>query len=230
MSLTLVIGNKNYSTWSLRPWLLLRSFGVPFVERRVLLSTPQTSQILKPLSPTGCVPVLFDNDLRVWDSLAICEYVSEQFLADRGWPQDARARAEARALAAEMHSGFQALRQAWPMNIRLQRKLQPPAAVAANIARIDAMWSDCLSRYGGPWLFGEFGIVDAMYAPVALRFHSYQPDLSPGAARYLRTVLADASIQAWIDAALQEKEIIDEDEIDVLAARQQANAALSRDR
>lgn len=219
MSLTLVFGNKNYSTWSLRPWLLLRHFGVPFHEQRVALSTPETAAVLKPISPTSCVPVLLDGDLAVWDSLAICEYVSEQFLGGRGWPADSRARAQARSLAAEMHSGFQALRSAWPMNIRLQRKLAPTPGVAACIKRIDAMWSDCLARHGGPWLFGDFSIVDAMYAPVALRFHSYQPALSVAAERYLQSVLGHPAIQKWMEAARGETEIIEEDEIDFLAQK-----------
>jgi glutathione S-transferase len=219
MSLTLVFGNKNYSTWSLRPWLLLRHFGVPFHEHRIRLSTPETAAVLKPISPTGCVPVLLDGDLTVWDSLAICEYVSEQFLGGRGWPADPRARAQARALAAEMHSGFQALRSAWPMNIRLQRKLEPTPGVAACITRIDAMWSDCLERHGGPWLFGDFTIADAMYAPVALRFYSYQPALSVTAGRYLQTMLANPAVQEWMEAARAETEIIEEDEIDFLAGR-----------
>jgi glutathione S-transferase len=217
MSLTLVFGNKNYSTWSLRPWLLLRHFGVPFHEQRLSLNTPGFAEALKPISPAGRVPVLLDADLAIWDSLAICEYVSEQFLGGRGWPADTRARAHARSLAAEMHSGFQALRNAWPMNIRLQRKLEPAADVAACIKRIDSMWSDCLARHGGPWLFGEFSIVDAMYAPVVLRFYSYQPVLSAAASRYLQTVLAHPAIQEWMEAGRAETEIIEEDEIDFLA-------------
>src|SRR3990167_2075324 len=144
MSLVLVFGNKNYSSWSLRPWLLLRHFGVPFEERRLPLFKPETVAALKSISPTGCVPVLLDGDFAIWDSLAICEYVSEQFLAGKGWPTDARARARARSLAAEMHSGFQALRNSWPMNIRLQRTLQPSAEARKNIDRIEAIWAECL--------------------------------------------------------------------------------------
>lgn len=219
MSLTLVFGNKNYSTWSLRPWLLLRHFGVPFNEQRLSLFTPEAVEVLKPLSPTGCVPVLLDADLTIWDSLAICEYVSEQFLGGRGWPADTRARAQARSLAAEMHSGFQALRNAWPMNIRLQRKLVPTPGVAACIKRIDNMWSDCLARHGGPWLFGDFSIADAMYAPVVLRFYSYQPELSAAASRYLQTALGHPALQEWMEAGRSETEIIEEDEIDFLAQR-----------
>jgi len=219
MSLTLVFGNKNYSSWSLRPWLLLRHFGVPFHEQRIRLSTPETAAELKPISPTGRVPVLLDGDLTVWDSLAICEYVSEQFLNGGGWPADSKARAHARSLAAEMHSGFQALRSAWPMNVRLQRKLEPAPDVAACIARLDSMWSECLARHGGPWLFGEFSIADAMYAPVVLRFHSYQPQLGVAATRYLQTMLAHPALQEWMDAARAEVEVIEEDEIDFLARK-----------
>ena len=219
MSVTLVIGNKNYSSWSLRSWLLLRHFGVPFHEQRIPLSTPETAAQLLAISPAARVPVLLDGDLRVWDSLAIGEYVSEQYLGGRGWPQETSARAHARSLAAEMHAGFQALRNAWPMNIRLQRKLEPAPEVADCIKRIDSMWSDCLAQHGGPWLFGEFSIADAMYAPGGLRFHSYQPQLSAAAARYGQVMLAHPALQEWMDAARAEVEIIEEEEIDFLAQK-----------
>lgn len=216
MSLTLIIGNKNYSTWSLRPWLLLRHFGVPFHEKRLSLFTPGTVEYLKPISPTGCVPVLLDNGLVVWDSLAICEYASEQFLAGKGWPEEVKARAEARSLAAEMHSGFQALRSQWPMNIRLRRRLEVSGRLEADIKRIDTMWRLALQAHGGPWLFGEFSIADAMYAPVVLRFYSYQPALCGEAQAYMRTTLEHPAIVEWMDAGRAETEIIEEDEIDFI--------------
>jgi len=212
--LTLVIGNRNYSSWSLRPWLLLHRFGQTFIEVRIALGKPDTRARLQQYSPTLKVPVLIHDSFTVWDSLAICEYVSEQLLDGRGWPQQSAARARARSLAAEMHSGFGALRSQWPMNIRLRRKLPvEDAALAADIRRIEQIWSECLAQSGGPWLFGNFGIVDAMFAPVVLRFHSYQPELNAGASAYMQTVLADASLQEWMAAARAETEVIKEDEV-----------------
>lgn len=213
MPLVLVFGNKNYSTWSLRPWLLLRHFEVTFTELRLSLFTAEARQKLKPISPTGCVPVLLDEDFAIWDSLAICEYVSEQYLEGKGWPTEVQARARARSLAAEMHSGFQALRNHWPMNLRLQRKLQPTAEVQRNIDRIEAIWNECLANSGGPWLFGNFSIVDAMFAPIALRFYSYQPELSAGSRQYLHTVLQHPAVREWMAAGQAETEIIKEDEV-----------------
>ena len=214
--LTLVIGNKNYSSWSLRPWLLLRHMGVPFDEVRVPLSTPETADLLRQHSPTMKVPVLKDAALTVWDSLAICEYISEQYLDGRGWPQAVPARAQARSFAAEMHSGFQALRSAWPMNIRLQRKLPVEGALKRDIERMCEIWSRCVEKSGGPWLYGEFGIIDAMFAPVALRFHSYQPELPPPALAYVKTHIANPALQEWMTAGRAEKEVIKEDEVGFL--------------
>jgi glutathione S-transferase len=214
--LTLVIGNKIYSSWSLRPWLLLRHMGLPFSEIRVPLNLPNTKERLKQYSPTGKVPALLDGSLAVWDSLAICEYVSEQHLNGRGWPQSAADRAQARSYAAEMHSGFQALRNAWPMNTRLQRKMPVDEAVGRDIERVSDIWTRCLEKSGGPWLYGEFGIVDAMFAPVALRFYSYQPELPERAAAYVRTQLGTAAMQEWIAAGKEEQEVIKEDEVGYL--------------
>jgi len=214
--LTLVIGNKNYSSWSLRPWLLLRHNRIPFDEIRIALSQPTTAEALRPHSPTLKVPVLKDGALTVWDSLAICEYVSEQYLGGKGWPQQVAARAQARAFAAEMHSGFQALRSNWPMNVRLQRKLPVEGALQRDIGRVSEIWTQCLDKSGGPWLYGEFGIVDAMFAPVALRFHSYQPDLPARAAAYVQTHVNNPALQEWIDAGRAEKEVIKEDEVGYL--------------
>jgi glutathione S-transferase len=215
--LTLVIGNKNYSSWSLRPWLLLQHFGQTFIEVRIPLSQPDTRSRLQKYSPTMRVPVLLHDQLTVWDSLAICEYVSEQLLDGRGWPQATAARARARSLAAEMHAGFQALRGQWPMNCRLQRKLPvDDPALARDLERIVQIWGECLAASGGPWLFGDFGIVDAMYAPVALRLHSYQPELNPPAVSYVRTVLAHPGIVEWMTAGRAEQEVVPEDEVGYL--------------
>lgn len=215
-ALTLVIGNKNYSSWSLRPWLLLRHMGVAFTEIRIPLDLPDTKARLKPLSPTGKVPVLHDGELVVWDTLAICEYVSEQYLNGKGWPEAAAARAQARSLAAEMHSGFQGLRSAWPMNTRLRRKLLPDAAVSRDIERVSDLWTQCLEKSGGPWLFGEFSVVDAMFAPVALRFYSYQPILPSRAAAYVQTHLNNPALKEWMAAGAAETEVIKDDEVGYL--------------
>lgn len=216
MHLTLVLGNKNYSSWSLRPWLLLSHFSVPFEEIRIPLSRPDTQRRLQEYSPTLRVPVLVHDTLTVWDSLAICEYASEQVLKGRGWPWAVADRARARSLAAEMHAGFTALRGQWPMNVRLQRKLVPDAAVARDIARIEQIWTECLEYSGGPWLFGEFGIVDAMFAPVVLRFHAYQPELGAAAAAYRDTMLAHPALRQWMEAGRAESEVIREDEVGYL--------------
>jgi glutathione S-transferase len=209
-NLTLVIGNKNYSSWSLRAWILLRHYNVAFDEIRIPLATPDTVNLLRPHSPSLKVPVLKDGTLTVWDSLAICEYVSERYLDGRGWPQVVAARAQARSFAAEMHSGFQTLRSALPMNVRLQRKLVVDAAAQRDIERISDIWESCLAKSGGPWLYGEFGIVDAMFAPVALRFHSYQPQLSAAAQAYVDTQVDNPALREWVEAARAETQVIKE--------------------
>lgn len=215
-SLTLVFGNKNYSSWSLRPWLLLKHMGIDFVETRIPLDMADTPALIKQFSPTKKVPVLLDGPLTVWDSLAICEYVSEQYLDGRGWPAAVAARAQARALAAEMHSGFSELRSQWPMNIRERRQMPVNAALQKDIARIESSWGDALQRSGGPFLFGDFCIADAMYAPVVLRFNSYQPPLLPLTESYMQTILSLPALQSWMAAARAEIEVIKEDEIGFL--------------
>ena len=202
---TLVIGNKNYSSWSLRPWMLLRHLGLAFDEVQIALSQPDTRSRIAQYSPAGRVPVLRHGALTIWESIAIGEYLCE--LTGRGWPRDRAARAHARALSAEMHGGFQALRDQWPMSARaVGRRTPMTAELAADIARIDALWSDCRQRFGadGPWLCGDYSLADAMYAPVALRFRSYGATLSAAAGSYLDTVLQDAPLQQWLaDAALE---------------------------
>jgi glutathione S-transferase len=203
--LTLVIGNKNYSSWSLRAWIALKHLGVPFEEIQVILDTPTTREDIEHYGPSGRVPVLRLGELAVWDSLAICEYAAE--LTGRGWPQDARARAVARSVCAEMHSGFSHLRSLWPMNARARnRRTAITAALEADIERIDVIWNDCRARFGaaGPWLFGEYSIADAMYAPVVLRFNTYSARISPTARWYMASVLEDPALQEWVAAAKQE--------------------------
>ena len=203
----LVIGNKNYSSWSLRPWLAMKVAGIAFAEERIPLYGPGSKEKILAFSPAGKVPCLVDGDLRVWDSLAICEYLAEKHAGL--WPRDPAARAVARSISAEMHSGFPQLRTHMSMNIRKRHsgKGRTPE-VLAEIARITAMWSDCRARFGaqGPFLFGPFSIADAMYAPVVLRFRTYEVELPPGCRAYADAVLALPALQEWMAAAATEKE------------------------
>jgi glutathione S-transferase len=219
-SLTLVIGNYNYSSWSLRPWALMKHLGLEFAVHRIALDTPTFAAEVARHSPAGRVPVLRDGDLVVWESVAILEYASE-LAGGRGWPQERAARAEARAVAAEMHAGFAALRNAYPMNIRARDRHVPMTEpLAAAIARIDALWTDCRRRYGagGPWLFGGYSAADAMFLPVAFRFQSYgAATLGAEARAYLATALADRLIEPWVHAAQSETEVIDYSEVGVAA-------------
>ncbi len=207
----LVIGNKNYSTWSLRPWLFLKHFDVPFNEVMESLRAEGLSERLAVHSPSKRVPVLVDDGLSVWDSLAICEYVSDKYLGGGGWPSDISKRALARAVSAEMHAGFGALRAELPMNLRAHRTVSLSDAAKRDIARIDELWSSA----DGPWLFGDFSIADCMYAPVALRFPTYDIALSEAATRYQREIREHPAIIEWTKAALTETEIVDEDEAGV---------------
>jgi glutathione S-transferase len=204
-SLTLVIGNKNYSSWSLRPWLFMKHQGIAFNEILIPLDTPSTRENIDKYGPSGRVPVLRKGELAIWDSLAICEYIAE--LTGGGWPKDPATRAVARSVSAEMHSGFSNLRTLWPMNARARnRRTALTAALEADVERIDEIWNDCRGRFGagGPWLFGEYSIADAMYAPVALRFNTYGASISQAARWYIASVLEDAPMQEWLAAAKQE--------------------------
>jgi glutathione S-transferase len=212
--LTLVIGNKNYSPWSLRPWLLMKHVNLEFQELLIPLDTPETREQIDRYAPSGRVPVLRHGTLCVWDSLAICEYVAE--LSGSGWPRAREVRAVARAVCAEMHSGFSTLRSLWPMNARARnRRTAVTAALEADVERIDELWNDCRGRFGGggPWLFGEYSIADAMYAPVVLRFNTYAARISQTARWYMATVLEDAPLQQWLQAAQQEPWTIAAEEI-----------------
>jgi len=212
---TLVIGNKNYSSWSLRAWMALRHLGLEFDEELVRLDTPESREQLERHGPSGRVPVLRSGGLTVWDSQAICELAAE--LTARGWPREREARAVARAVSAEMHSGFATLRSLWPMNARARnRRTAMTTALAADVERIDELWNDCRHRFGagGPWLFGaEYTIADAMYAPVVLRFNTYGARVSETARWYIATALEDPVLQEWITAARAEPWTIDSDEV-----------------
>ena len=203
--LTLVIGDKQLSSWSLRPWILLRHLDLPFHEVSLKLDTPGFAPAVRQYSAAGRVPVLVDGDLHVWDSLAIIEYLHEKS-GGRAWPADAAQRAQARSISAEMHSGFSALREHWPMQATSRLDRAMPPAGQKDIARIDALWQSCRARSGaaGPWLFGAYSAADAMYAPVVLRFHTYGATLSDVAAAYVRHVLADTALQEWIAGARAE--------------------------
>ena len=213
--LTLVIGNKNYSSWSFRPWLLMKQLGVSFREHVIQLSVASTRGETDKQGPSGKVPVLRDGELCVWDSLAICEYIAE--LEGNGWPKDAKVRAVARSVAAEMHSGFVNLRSQWPMNARARNRSTPMTpTLEADVKRIDELWTDCRRRFGagkGSWLFGEFSVADAMYAPVVLRFNTYGAQVSATAREYISTVLEDRYVKEWVGAAEQEPWTIPSEDI-----------------
>lgn len=209
--LTLVIGNKNYSSWSLRPWLLLKQFAIPFEEVRISLYQADSTAQLNRYSPSGLVPALHHGELTVWDSLAICEYVQELFPTQAMWPAERETRAVARAVAAEMHSGFAAVRKYMPMNCKLSFPGQGlNAETEPELKRITQLWLECRSRYGqaGPMLFGDFSIVDAMFAPVVLRFKVYQVALDETCSAYAAAVLGLPALQEWIAAACDEPEVL----------------------
>jgi glutathione S-transferase len=202
----LYIGNKNYSSWSLRAWLPMRHFEVEFEEELVLLDTPSSKKEIGARSPSSRVPCLADGDVRVWDSLAIVEYVAETFPDKPFWPKDKVMRATARAIAAEMHAGFQALRNEMPMNVRAQgRKVNASAAAQADIARIKEMWAELLARpRSGPFFFGAFSIADAFYAPVVTRFRTYGVPLDGAARAWADAILAVPAMAEWVVAAEKE--------------------------
>lgn len=207
----LVVGNKNYSSWSLRPWLALRMAGVDFEEVRIPLYAPASRAEILRWSPAGKVPVLRHGDVTVWESLAICEYAAEVLAPDAGlWPAERVARAHARTITAEMHAGFGALREAMPMNLRARVRLPLAPAVRADVERVLALWNDCRERFGagGPFLLGAFTIADAMYAPVVTRFHSYGVALPPASQAYADAVRALAPMREWAEAGVAETERI----------------------
>jgi glutathione S-transferase len=202
---TLLIGSKNYSSWSLRPWLFLRKAGFEFQEQIIYLDASDYQGQIAALSPSRRVPMLIDHGVKIWDSIAICEYGAES--TGRGLPGDRIARALARSAAAEMHSGFQALRNQCPMNVRaMNRRVALTPELRADVARIDQIWSECRGGFGarGNWLFGEFSIADAMFAPVLFRFRSYGASLSAASQTYLDRALEDPLLREWQEAAAQE--------------------------
>jgi glutathione S-transferase len=193
--LHLVIGNKNYSSWSMRPWVLLKHFEIEFKETRIPLFVEGYQEELAKYSPTLRVPVLIDGDTRVWDSMAIAEYVNEKYLGNNALPEKMEQRALCRAYCAEMHSGFLAIRNELPMNIRAKREISLSVEVIAEVKRIETLWCDTRNQYSaaGDYLFGKFTLADCMYAPVAMRFHTYGISLSETSSAYVETLLAVAS-------------------------------------
>jgi glutathione S-transferase len=217
MALTLIIGNKNYSSWSLRPWIAMRQAGIDFTEEVIPLYQPGSRERVLKYSPAGKVPVLFDGDMVIWESLAILEHLAERFPASGLWPREPAARAHARAISAEMHAGFAALRNHCPMNMR-----RPPKAraltpeVAEDVKRIEAIWADSRARFGrsGPFLLGAFCAGDAMYAPVVSRFSSYAIPVGAPARAYMQTMMGLPVWKEWAAAATVEPWVMPGNELD----------------
>ncbi len=223
MSLTLVIGNKNYSSWSMRPWVLLKQFGIPFEEIMLKFESAEWDTRIASLTPARKVPTLWDGEagantsIAVWDTMAIAEYIAEKFPQHAIWPADKAARAMARSISAEMHSSFQSLRSNMPMNIRSNHAGKGlNVNVAADIARIEAIWLDARERFGtrtgAPFLFGGFCAADAMFAPVVMRFATYAPPLSAATMAYCKAMTAAPGIAAWIAESKLETEFVGFDE------------------
>lgn len=220
--LKLYIGNKNYSSWSMRPWVLLKQAGIPFEEVMVRFDSFDTGSTfkntLKDQTPTGKVPVLVEGELAVWDTLAIAEYVAEQYPDKQLWPRDKAARARARSVCAEMHAGFTALRGACPMNVEASLQdigalaWRDKPAVRADVSRLVTMWSELLAAHKGPMLFGAFSIADAYFAPVCMRLKTYALPVPAEISAYVERVRALPGVKAWIDDALVEKDFLDFEE------------------
>lgn len=212
----LIIGNKNYSSWSLRSWLLLKEAGIDFEEQRIPLDVASTEAALAAASPARRVPVLILDGQTIWDTLAIAETIAERWPDKHLWPADGQARAHARAISAEMHAGFLALREAMPMNCRaMGRRVSLPKELTADIDRVIEIWTDCQQRYAsaGRWLFGKFSIADAMYAPVVLRFRTYGINLPESASNFPERLLESGAMQEWLFESESETEVIDSEEV-----------------
>ena len=217
MSLRLIIGNTNYSSWSLRPWIAMKAAGIAFEDTVISLDAPDFKAQITALSGAGKVPVLLDGDVRVWESLAIIEYVAEKFPAAGLWPAQENARAHARAVAAEMHAGFLPLRRHLPMNVRRPVKPRPlHDGARADVARIETIWNECRARFGGggPFLYGCFSAADSMYAPVVWRFHTYAVDVSAATRAYMDAVLGLPASREWYETARREPWVLEHDEVD----------------
>jgi glutathione S-transferase len=215
----LIVGNKNYSSWSLRPYMALKMADVPFTDKLVRIMVPETPKALAKYKATGKVPLLVHNSLVIWDTLAMIEYAAETWPIKPIWPKNKKARARARSVSAEMHSSFGALRNACPMNLRRERKLPPGGitpAVAKDVARIEAIWAECRKQFGkgGPFLFGKFSAADAMFAPVCSRFETFAIPVSKTSRAYMDAIFATSAFQQWKKDAALETWVIPEDEVD----------------
>jgi len=216
----LIFANRNYSSWSLRAWLVLKHFGIAFDEDMVLLSGDGWKENIRRKSPSGKVPVLVDGDVTIPETIAIIEYLNDKYPAKGIWPSNRVERAYARAAAAEMHGGFTALRNAAPMNLRASHPGKvDPDLVADDLKRIDRLWGDLLSRSGGPYLFGSFTAADAMFAPVATRIRTYELSVSDLAQEYVEAIYALPAFQEWFAEAVKEPWTVDQDEIDFILAQ-----------
>lgn len=213
----LIIGNKNYSSWSLRPYMALAGAEIPFDEKLIRFGEPRFSKAVKRISKAGLVPILQHNGLTIWESLAIMEYIAETWPEKNLWPKNKAARALARSICTEMHAGFRHLRNHCPMNLRRPPKQVPMNdGIKADVARLEYLWSEArkLHGKGGPYLFGKFTIADAMFAPVVTRLNTYAIPVSKSTRAYMDTVLNSAAFQGWLKDALKEKWIVPEDEVD----------------
>ena len=211
--LVLYIGNRNYSSWSMRAWMALEGSGIPFEDVLIPFDFAAGNPEIKAISPTGLVPFLRHGSLNIWETLSIIEYAAELFPDAGVWPKDREARSLARSISAEMHAGFRALRGACPMNMRrTPGQIDLPDGVARDVSRIEAIWRDCLAKSGGPFLFGAFSAADAMFAPVVSRFETYALDVSQQTQDYMATMMAHPSWVKWRDMALAEPWVVPEDE------------------
>ncbi len=216
MSLKLILGNKNYSSWSLRPWIAMRHAGIAFEEEVIPLYEPGSTERILAYSPAGKVPILIDGDMTIWESLAILDHIAERFPKAQLWPSDPKARAHARAVSAEMHAGFGALRRHCPMNMRrVNKRLELTVEVDANVQRIESIWTDCRARFGegGPFLFGRFSAADAMYAPVVSRFASYAIGVGAACEAYMAAMMALPAWREWHAAGIAEPWIMPGNEL-----------------
>ena len=219
----LIFANRNYSSWSLRAWLVLKHFGIPFDEEQVLLSGEGWQEAIRRKSPTGKVPVLIDGDVVVPETIAIIEYLHDKYPAKGTWPSNRVERALARAAAAEMHGGFTALRSAAPMNLKASHPGKVDLdEVAGDLKRIERLWGELISRSGGPYLFGQFTAADAMFAPVATRIRTYELPVTDLAMEYVEAIYALPAFQDWLAEAVKEPWVVEQDEIDIIIAKREA--------
>jgi glutathione S-transferase len=216
----LLIGNRNYSSWSLRAWLVLKHFGIPFEEELLLLNGEGWQEAIRRKSPSGRVPVLIDGDVTIPETIAIVEYLNDKYPAKQIWPSGRIERAIARSVSAEIHGGLNSLRDAAPMNLRASHPGKVDHdLVAADLRRIEEIWGDLTSDSGGPFLFGKFTAADAMFAPVATRIRTYALPVSDVAAEYVETIYALPAFQEWLAGAIKEPWIVEQDEIDIIQGR-----------